>query len=487
MTPAITSESQCTSSSTRLAATATAIAAGAAREQRAHAGAAAAREDQRERRVERGRGRRVAARERRAERLGDRVERRPGAVDELLDAVRDRACRRATTTSRNGHEVAARRCGAARRASDGDADRAATAGQSPRSVTSCSRRVDECVAWSLPQRGRAGVDRAQRRVAADEQREHADDDARRRSSARRPRVSARPVATAGSRPRAATTCAPALLGRLLDRLGGRAPWRPARARGDRTRARPARPAARAIEEEERGSAYGRVAPVRRAAGFSRIADWRNPRHEPLRSATTTGTLASGRRETSARRAHRDRPRRADPRCSTRRPARVARALAHALADRTAALVVLPHDARSATSSSRRSRSASASCSSTSCCRCTRSGTTTRRSTPGSRAQRTPHAERRVLRRLVDRRHPVHPGARDPRRRSAAAIAAPLARRRRSIARRDPVEVATYRVASLIVHRERPTVAAARPPAGQPELSRRATSPRRSSSTSGSRC
>ena len=84
----------------------------------------------------------------------------------------------------------------------------------------------------------------------------------------------------------------------------------------------------------------------------------------------------------------------------------------------------------------------------------------RSGTPTSRQRLArPHrssAQRRLLRRLVDRRHPVHPGARDPVRRSA----------RRSLRRWRVgglivgailVEVATYRVASLIVHRERPRV------------------------------
>ena len=63
--------------------------AGGAREERAHASAAPSRQDQRERGVERRRGGGVPAGERRAEGLGDRVERRPRAIDQVLDAVRD--------------------------------------------------------------------------------------------------------------------------------------------------------------------------------------------------------------------------------------------------------------------------------------------------------------------------------------------------------------------------------------------------------------
>ena len=83
--PAITSLSQCTPRSTRLPATMTASPA-ATPAIAARAGPlAAAAEQERRRREERGRPGRVAARERRPERLGDRVQRRPHAIGEVLD------------------------------------------------------------------------------------------------------------------------------------------------------------------------------------------------------------------------------------------------------------------------------------------------------------------------------------------------------------------------------------------------------------------
>ena len=84
--PAITSVSQWTSSSTRLAATATAIPAASPQRSSLRAGPATP-EHQRGRGVERGRGRRMAARKRRPERCRDGIERGSHAVDELLITV----------------------------------------------------------------------------------------------------------------------------------------------------------------------------------------------------------------------------------------------------------------------------------------------------------------------------------------------------------------------------------------------------------------
>ena len=86
--PAMTSESQCTSSKTRVHATATAIPTAAPARTRGHACRRLA-ENQSRRCVERSSCRRVAARERRPERLGDRVQRRPDAVEQILEAVRE--------------------------------------------------------------------------------------------------------------------------------------------------------------------------------------------------------------------------------------------------------------------------------------------------------------------------------------------------------------------------------------------------------------
>ena len=83
--PAITSLSQCTSSSTRLPATMTTSPAAVPGDGGPHAATAAAAEQQRGRGEERGGPRRVAARKGRPERLRDRVQRRPHAISEVLD------------------------------------------------------------------------------------------------------------------------------------------------------------------------------------------------------------------------------------------------------------------------------------------------------------------------------------------------------------------------------------------------------------------
>ena len=87
----MTSLSQCTASSTRVAATDTASPAATPASTRARPRAAVAAEDERGGGQERRRPRGVPARERRAERLRDRVEGRARAVGELLDGRGEQA------------------------------------------------------------------------------------------------------------------------------------------------------------------------------------------------------------------------------------------------------------------------------------------------------------------------------------------------------------------------------------------------------------
>ena len=89
--PPMTSENQCTSSRTREHATATPIATAPPTSARVRASAACATHQQRDRGPERRRGRRVTARERRAEEVRGRVQRRAGPVEDLLDAVGEQA------------------------------------------------------------------------------------------------------------------------------------------------------------------------------------------------------------------------------------------------------------------------------------------------------------------------------------------------------------------------------------------------------------
>ena len=100
--PAITSDSQCTSSSTRARGDRDGDPRCEAREHRPRRATAPSSDQERRSGVEGGSGRRVAARERRPQRRSGRVERRAHAVGELLDRDVSRTPHRAMTATMNG-------------------------------------------------------------------------------------------------------------------------------------------------------------------------------------------------------------------------------------------------------------------------------------------------------------------------------------------------------------------------------------------------